>query len=45
MLTIYGIKNCDTCRRAKKYLEEKNIEFFTPAGPANPAYREDPPSF
>ena len=27
MLTVYGIKNCDTCRRAKKYLEERNIEF------------------
>ena len=27
MLTIYGIKSCDTCRRAKKYLAEHNIEF------------------
>ena len=27
MLTVYGIKSCDTCRRAKKFLEERNIEF------------------
>ena len=27
MLTVYGIKSCDTCRRAKKYLEDRNIEF------------------
>ena len=27
MLTIYGIKNCDTCRRARKFLEARNIEF------------------
>jgi len=27
MLTIYGIKSCDTCRRARKYLDEHNIEF------------------
>ena len=27
MLTVYGIKSCDTCRRAKKFLTEKNIEF------------------
>jgi arsenate reductase len=27
MLTIFGIKSCDTCRRAKKYLTEHNIEF------------------
>ena len=27
MLTVYGIKNCDTCRRAKKFLEDRNIEF------------------
>ena len=27
MLTVYGIKSCDTCRRAKQYLTEKNIEF------------------
>jgi arsenate reductase len=27
MLTVFGIKSCDTCRRARKYLEEHNIEF------------------
>ena len=27
MLTVFGIKSCDTCRRAKKYLDEHNIEF------------------
>lgn len=27
MLTIYGIKSCDTCRRARSYLTERNIEF------------------
>ena len=27
MLTVYGIKSCDTCRRAKKFLEGRNIEF------------------
>jgi arsenate reductase (glutaredoxin) len=27
MLTIYGIKSCDTCRKAKKYLAEHDIEF------------------
>ena len=27
MLTVYGIKSCDTCRRARKFLEERNIEF------------------
>lgn len=27
MLTVYGIKSCDTCRRARKFLAEKNIEF------------------
>ena len=27
MLTIFGIKSCDTCRRAKKYLDEHNIEY------------------
>ena len=26
MLKVYGIKSCDTCRKARKYLEEKNIE-------------------
>ncbi len=27
MLTVFGIKSCDTCRRAKKYLDDHNIEF------------------
>ena len=27
MLTIFGIKSCDTCRRARKYLGDHNIEF------------------
>ena len=27
MLTVYGIKSCDTCRKARKYLADKNIEF------------------
>ncbi len=27
MLTVYGIKSCDTCRRARKYLTEQDIEF------------------
>lgn len=27
MLTVYGIKSCDTCRRARKFLAEHNIEF------------------
>lgn len=27
MLTIYGIKSCDTCRKARKYLAEHGIEF------------------
>lgn len=27
MLTIYGIKSCDTCRKAKAFLTEHNIEF------------------
>ncbi len=26
-LTIYGIQSCDTCRRARKYLTDHNIEF------------------
>lgn len=28
MLTIFGIKSCDTCRNARKYLAERNIEFL-----------------
>ena len=27
MLTVYGIKSCDSCRRARRYLEDRNIEF------------------
>jgi len=27
VLTIYGIKSCDTCRKARKYLADHNIEF------------------
>ena len=27
MLTVYGIKSCDTCRRARKYLAEHDVEF------------------
>ena len=27
MLTVFGIKSCDSCRRAKKYLDEHNIEY------------------
>jgi arsenate reductase len=27
MLTVYGIKSCDTCRKARKYLAEQDIEF------------------
>ena len=26
MLTVFGIKSCDTCRKARKYLTGKNIE-------------------
>ncbi len=27
MLTVYGIKSCDTCRKARKYFAENDIEF------------------
>ena len=27
MLTVYGIKSCDTCRNARKYLAEHDIQF------------------
>ena len=27
MLTVYGIKSCDTCRKARKYLAEHDIDF------------------
>ena len=26
MLTVYGIKSCDTCRKARKYLASESIE-------------------
>ena len=26
MLTVYGIKSCDTCRKARKYLDDRKIE-------------------
>jgi arsenate reductase len=27
MLTVFGIKSCDTCRKARKYFIENDIEF------------------
>lgn len=27
MLTVYGIRSCDTCGRARKYLDAHNIEY------------------
>ena len=27
MLTVYGIKSCDTCRKARKYLAKNDFEF------------------
>ena len=27
MLTIYGIPNCDSCRKARKFIAEKGLEF------------------
>ncbi|HEY5643544.1 MAG TPA: Spx/MgsR family RNA polymerase-binding regulatory protein [Woeseiaceae bacterium] len=27
MLTMYGIRSCDTCRKARKYFAEQDIEF------------------
>lgn len=27
MVTMYGISNCDTIRKAKKWLQENNIDF------------------
>jgi Spx/MgsR family transcriptional regulator len=26
LITVYGIKNCDTCRKARKWLTDNNIE-------------------
>ena len=28
MTTLYGIKNCDTVKKARKWLAERNIEFI-----------------
>ncbi len=27
MLTVYGIKSCDTCRKARRYLTDKNVDY------------------
>jgi len=27
MLTLYGIKNCDTVKKARRWLEENNVEY------------------
>jgi arsenate reductase len=27
MMTVFGIKNCDTCRVARKYFTERDIEY------------------
>ena len=27
MLTVYGIKSCDTCRKARKFFTENDVEF------------------
>ena len=27
MLTLYGIPSCDSCRKARKYLESQNVEY------------------
>lgn len=37
-ITIYTYKNCDTCRKALKYLDAKGIEY------TNKAIRDTPPS-
>jgi len=26
VLTIYGIPNCDTCRKARKWLEQNSVQ-------------------
>ena len=26
MITVYGLKNCDTCRKARKWLDENSID-------------------
>lgn len=27
MLTVYGLRSCDTCRKARKFLAERDIDF------------------
>jgi arsenate reductase len=27
MLTVFGIKSCDTCRKARKYFDDNDIEY------------------
>ncbi len=27
MITLYGIKNCDTVKKARKWLEEQGVEY------------------
>ena len=27
-ITLYGLKNCDTCRRARSWLQDKQTEFL-----------------
>jgi len=27
MITVHGLKNCDTCRNAQKWLKSENLEF------------------
>ncbi|WGL16579.1 ArsC family reductase [Microbulbifer bruguierae] len=27
MITLYGIKNCDTVKKARKWLEQNNVEY------------------
>ena len=27
MITLYGIKNCDTVKKARKWLDERNIDY------------------
>jgi arsenate reductase len=38
MLTLYAYKNCDTCRKANKWLKENHISYETKA------IRETPPT-
>jgi len=27
MITLYGIRSCDSCRKARRWLQDRNIEF------------------